>query len=163
MPATTQSVQYAAQVAAAANFASASRLDKRATEGSLQYAFIDVVVDSANTTADVISLIELPSGAIVYPELSFISVTDDMSSGAVTIDIGDAVDVDRYCDGANCAATGTVQFLAPATPDGYTNRHQTVDTGVATTTTTLIKLTFAGLAATVEAGALRVVLAYKCL
>lgn len=163
MAATTQSTQYAAQVAVASNFSSASRLDKRHTEGSVQYAFLDVATTTDNAALDVIGLIELPAGSVVYPELSFIVVTDDMTSGALTIDIGDAVDVDRYCDGANCASTGTVQFLAPAIPDGYTNRHQTVDTGVAATTTTLIKLTLATFTATIEAGAFRVVLAYKCL
>lgn len=163
MPLTTQSVQYAAEVAAAANFASTSRLDKRHTEGCIQYAFIDVVIDALNVATNVIDLVELPPGAIIYPELSFIVVTDDATSGALTIDIGDVVDVDRYCDGANCAATGTVQFLAPAIPDGYTNRHQLVDTDVTATTTTLIKMTLATFTATIEAGALRVVLAYKCL
>jgi hypothetical protein len=162
MAATTQSTQRIAQVAAALNFS--DRLDdKRQIEGDIQYAFIDVPITADNAAADVIDLVELPAGAILYPELSFIVVTDDMSSGAVTIDIGDAVDADRYCDGANCASVGTVQFLAPAIPAAYTTRHKLVDTGAAATTTTLIKLTFATLGATVEVGQFRVVLAYKSL
>ena len=151
----TNSVQYAAQLAAAANYASTID-DKRQIEGSIQYAFIDVAVAASAAQGDTVNLIEMPVGAIVYPELSFIVVTDDMSSGAVTIDIGDT-DVDRYCDGANCASVGTVQFLAPAIPDGYTNRHKITEA------TKLIKATFATLAATVEIGAFRVVIAYKCL
>jgi hypothetical protein len=151
----TNSVQYTAQLAAAANYADTID-DKRQIEGGIQYAFIDVAVAASATAADTVNLIELPVGSIVYPELSFIVVTDDMSSGAVTIDIGDT-DVDRYCDGANCASVGTVQFLAPAIPDGYTNRHKITEA------TKLIKVTYATLAATVETGAYRVVLAYKSL
>lgn len=160
--ATTQSTQYAAQVAAAANFA--SRIDdKRQLEGAVQYAYIDVPIAADNAALDVISLIELPAGAMVIPEQSFIQVTDDMSSGVVTIDIGDAVNPDRYCDGANCASTGTIQFISAAIPEAYTTRHECVDTGVAATTTTLVTATFATLGATVEVGQFRVVLAYKCL
>lgn len=162
MAKTTQSTQRIAQVAAASSFA--DRIDdKRQISGPVQYAFIDVPVTADNVATDVIELIELPPGAIVYPELSRIITTDDMSSGTVNIDIGDIVDPDRYCDGAVCSAVGEVLFTTPAIPDGYTNRHEVVDTGVATTATNLILLTFAALGATVEAGALRVVLAYKCL
>ncbi len=79
------------------------------------------------------------------------------------MDVGDAVDVDRYCDGANIAAAGEVSFITPAFPDAYTNRYEMVRTNVTATNTTLVILTFATLAATVEVGAVRVVLAYKCL
>ncbi len=153
--ASTNSTQYAAQVAAAANYADTMD-DKRQIEGCIQYAFIDVAVAATDAQGDTVKLVELPVGSIVYPELSFIVVTDDMSSGAVTIDIGDT-DVDRYCDGANCAATGTVQFLAPAIPAGYTTRHKITEA------TKVVTLTYATLAATVEVGAFRVVIAYKSL
>ncbi len=157
----TQSTQRIAQVAAGANFSSASRVDKRTTEGNVQYAFIDVPVTADNVALDVIEVIELPPGTIIYPELSFIVVTDDMTSGALTIDLGDIVDPDRYSDGANCASTGIVQCISSGFPDGFTNRYQTVDTGVAATTTTLILATLATFTATIEAGSFRVVLAYK--
>jgi hypothetical protein len=152
---TFNSVQYAAQLAAAANYADTID-DKRHIEGGIQYAFIDVAVAASTAQADIVNLIQLPVGSIVYPELSFIEVTDDMSSGAVTIDIGDT-DVDRYCDGANCASVGRVQFTSAAIPDGYTNRHKITEA------TKLIRATFATLGATVEIGAFRVVLAYKSL
>lgn len=162
MAKTTQSTQYAAQVAGAANYASVT-LGKREVDGPVLFAFVDVAVSADNVATDVIDLIELPAGAIVIPELSKIIVTDDMTSGALTIDIGDAVDADRYCDGANCASVGTVECISAAYPDAYTTRHQCVNTGVASTTTTLIKATLATFTATIEAGAFRVVLAYKCL
>lgn len=162
MAATTQSTQRIAQVAAALNFA--DRIDdKRQIEGEVQYAFIDVPLTTDNAAEDVIELIELPPGAIPIPELSHFQVTDDATSGALTGDVGDIVDPDRYCDGANLASTGRVEFMAPAVPDGYTNRHKVVNTGAAATSTNLILLTLATFTATIEAGVLRVVLAYKSL
>lgn len=158
----TQSTQYAAQVAAATSFN--SRIDDaRTISGPVQYAYIDLVFPADQAALSVVDLIELPPGSIVIPEQSSIIVSNDITSGACTVDIGDVVDVDRYCDGADIAATGTVQFLAPAYPDAFTNRYSVLDTGVTSTTTTLIKLTFATLTATVEVGAIRVILAYKCL
>lgn len=156
MAATLTSTQRDAQVAAALNFA--DRLDDhRQIGGFVQYAKCVVTTTADNDAADEIDLVELPLGAVVLPELSFIIVTDDMSSGAVTIDIGDSDTVDRYCDGANCAAVGTVQFLAPAIPDALLTEHRV------TADTRLIKATMATMAATIEAGQFVVILAYKCL
>lgn len=158
MPKTTQSVQYAAQVAAAVKFG--DRLnDKRQIEGTPQTALIKVVVDALNVATDVITLLELPPGSVVLPELSKIIMTDDATSGALTIDIGDVVDPDRYCDGANCAATGVVDFLTPAFPAGFGTRHYTD----AATNTTLVTATLATFGATIEAGEFYVLLAYKSL
>lgn len=158
MPKTTQSVQYAAQVAAAVKFG--DRLnDKRQIEGTPQTALIKVVVDALNVATDVITLLELPPGSVVLPELSKIIMTDDATSGALTIDIGDVVDPDRYCDGANCAATGVVDFLTPAFPAGFGTRHSTD----AATSTTLVTATLATFGATIEAGEFYVLLAYKSL
>ena len=158
MPKTTQSVQYAAQVAAAVKFG--DRLnDKRQIEGTPQTALIKVVVDALNVATDVITLLELPPGSVVLPELSKIIMTDDATSGALTIDIGDVVDPDRYCDGANCAATGVVDFLTPAFPAGFGTRHYTN----AATSTTLVTATLATFGATIEAGEFYVLLAYKSL
>lgn len=158
MPKTTQSVQYAAQVAAAVKFG--DRLnDKRQIEGTVQTALVKVVVDALNVATDVITLLELPPGSVVLPELSKIIMTDDATSGALTIDIGDVVDPDRYCDGANCAATGVVDFLTPAFPAGFGTRHYTD----AATSTTLVTATLATFGATIEAGEFYVLLAYKSL
>ena len=163
MPKTTQSVQYAAQVAGAANFS--SRIDdKRQVMGEVQTARIKVTIDAANAATDVITLLRLPPGAMVLPELSKIIVTDDCTSGALTIDICDIVDVDRYCDGANCASTGVVDFLTSAPlPDGLANPIPVAATGVSTTDTSVIIMTLATFTATIEAGEIYVILAYKCL
>lgn len=160
MAKSTQSTQYAAQLAAAASFG--SRIDdKRVIEGSVQYATIKVPVTADNVATDVITLLELPAGAIVLPELSRIYVTDDMTSGALTIDIGDIVDPDRYCDGANCASVGLVEFLTPATPAGLATKTPVAKTGVSTTDTSLVTATLATFTATIEAGEFYVILAYK--
>lgn len=158
MPKTTQSVEYAAQVAAAANF-TARIDDKRDIGGTVQTALVRVDITNENVATDVITLLELPPGAVVLPELSKIIVTDDMTSGALTIDIGDVVDPDRYCDGANCASTGVVDFLTPAFPAGLATRHET-DAG---TSTNLITATLATFTATIEAGTFYVLLAFKTL
>jgi len=162
MAKTTQSVQYAAQVAAAANFA--TRIDdKRVIEGDVQFATIKVVMDAANVATDIITLLELPAGAIVLPELSKVLVTDDMNDGAMTIDIGDIVNPDRYADGVDVAAAGIKEFLTSAFADGFATKTPVVKTGVAATDTSLVTLTIATEAGTMEAGELYVVLAYKCL
>ncbi len=162
----TQSTQRVIQVSAGGTYATTGgtngdfnqRLDDSKTvEAPVEYAFIDLVIPADQAQASVVELWEFPIGAVIYPELSSVIVSDDISSGAVTVDIGDATDPDRYCDGANIASTGEVSFITPAFPAGYTTRHEM------TATTRLVKLTFATLAATVEAGAIRVKIAYKAL
>jgi hypothetical protein len=161
MAKTTQSVEYASQVASAIKFG--DRIDDaRTIEGSFQTATIKVVMDAANVATDVITLIQLPPGAIVLPQLSRVVVTDDMNDGAMTIDIGDIVDPDRYADGVDVAATGIKEFLTSAiAADGFVNPLKVAATGVSTTDTSLITCTIATEAGTMEAGTFYVVLAYK--
>ncbi|MBC8132450.1 MAG: hypothetical protein H7X95_05665 [Deltaproteobacteria bacterium] len=162
MAKTTQSIQYAAQVAAGANVVNRIN-DGRQVSSAAQFALIKVVLDALNVATDVITLLELPGGAIVCPELSKLIVTDDATSGALTIDIGDVVDPDRYCDGANCASTGEVSFLAPAFPAGLGTRTPVVKSATASLDTSLVTMTLATFTATIEAGEIYVLLAYKCL
>jgi hypothetical protein len=153
MAATTQSTQYAAEVAAAANY-SAVTLEER---GTIRFARFDVPTTTDNAPNDVIALGTLPEGAVVLPELSRIIVFDDMSSGAVTIDIGDVTDVDRYADGVDCAAVGIKEFLTPAIPDGFTNPYKVTGANC------VINAKLITFAATVEAGGFSVILAYRVL
>lgn len=161
MPKTTQSVQYASQVAAAVKFG--DRLtDKRQIEGGISTALVKVILDGSNVATDVITLLELPPGAIILPERCKIIVTDDMTSGALTVHVGDVVDPDRYCISANCAATGVIDFIAAgatAFPAGFGTRHQ----ADAATLTTLVTCTLATFTATIEAGEFYVSFAYKTL
>lgn len=157
MAKTTQSIQYAIQ--AASGFA--NRLDdKRQIEGAVQTARLRVPLTTDNEASDVIDLVELPLGAIVLPELSRVIVTDDATSGALTLDIGDSVDPDRYADGINAASTGIIEFcsvVSGTAPAALHAQHKVTET------TRLIKLTLASFTATIEAGELFVVLAYKSL
>lgn len=159
MAATTQSTEYAAQVAATTNFN--DRIDdNREIGGSVQFARIEVPLTTDNDANDVITLIELPEGAIVIPELSKVLVSDDFSSGAVTVDIGDETDVDRYADGINLASVGTVDFtsvLSATVPAGLHTRHKVNED------TKLVLMTLVTAAATIEAGVFIVILAYKTL
>lgn len=158
MAKTTQSEERALQVAGA-NFN--DRIDdKRIIEGAVQYARLVVPLTIDNAANDVIDLIELPRGATVLPELSRVIVTDDATSGALTLDIGDASDPDRYADGIDAATPGIVEFCSVASatvPAALHNRHKVNDT------TKLVKLTLASFTATIEAGELVVILAYKSL
>ena len=156
--AATQSTQYAAMLAAEGNYQNASSTEGTQVSGSVHFARVDVVTEADNAASDVITLLELPPGAIVLPELCKIIVTDDMTSGACTIDIGDAADPDRYADGANCAAVGVVDFLTSAIPAGFTTRYP-----IPAGDNQLITATFATLAATIEAGAFSVIIGYKTL
>jgi hypothetical protein len=159
MSKTTKSNEYADQVAAAASFN--ERLnDERLIGGNVKYATVKVVIAALNVATDVITLIELPTGAIVLPELSKVIVTDDATSGALTLDIGDATDVDRYADGINAASAGEISFTSVASttvPDGLHNRHKlTADTNI-------LQVTLATFTATIEAGEIIFVIAYKTL
>lgn len=159
----TQSTEYIAQLAAAANF-TARIDDKRNIEGAVQFAKIKVELTADNVANDVIDLIRLPDGARVLPELSSIVVTEDPNDAGFTVDIGDAADVDRYCDGANCAAVGVQDFLASATTaDGFLNPIDVANTGVASTDTGLIQMKIITEAGTMAAADVYVILAYKCL
>jgi hypothetical protein len=159
MAATTQSAERILQVAAETSFA--DRIDdKRKIEGAVQYVTVKVPLTTDNAQSDVIELIELPVGAILLPELSKVLVTDDATSGALTLDIGDSSDADRYADGVNCASAGTVDFtsvVSTTVPAGLHTRHEV------TSTTRLVTLTLATFTATIEAGELIVVIAFKSL
>jgi hypothetical protein len=123
---------------------------------------IDVTMSASETATSTIDLIELPVGAIVLPELSYIIVDDAFGATALTLDVGDAVDPDRYADGVDVLALGKKSFIDSTTvPAGLTTRHECVNTGTASTTTTLIIATVAT-STTPAAGTFKVTLAYKC-
>lgn len=61
----------------------------------------------------------LPPGARVLPQLSKFTCHADPGT-TLTIDIGDASDPDRYCDGAVLSAGGEVTFCSAAIPAAVT-------------------------------------------
>jgi hypothetical protein len=159
----TQSNEYAAQVTAATNYAGVT-LDKRDTGATVQFATVLVELTADNVANDVINLIRLPDGARVLPQLSKLIMTEDPNDAAFNVDIGDAADVDRYCDGADVKAVGVVDFLTPATTvDGLINPISVQNTGVSTTDTSLVQLKITVEGGTMAAADLYVVLAYTCL
>ena len=159
MAKTTESTQFTAAAAAAANFA--DRIDDdRQINGAVKFATIVVPIDALNVATDVISLITLPPGAIVLPQLSKVLVTDDCTSGALTLDIGDVLDPDRYADGINAATVGAIEFtsvLSATVPAALKTPYKVEGTGP------IVTMTLATFTATIEAGEIIVILAYKSL
>lgn len=162
MPATTQSVTYAAQVAANTNYASVT-LDSRDTDAPTKTVRIDLTLSADDVAGTVISAYKLPPGTRVIPSESYIVVNDVFGATALTVDIGDIVDPDRYADGTNVLALGRFNFIDGTTiPDGETNPIEVEDTGVTATDTSLITFKIAT-STTPAAGSCIVYLAYKCL
>jgi hypothetical protein len=162
MPKTTQSALYQSQLAAGGNVVNRIN-DGRVTAASPQYTRVVVNFDGSNVANDVITLFELPAGSYVLPELSKIIVTDDMTSGALNVHVGDVADPDRYCISANCAAPGVVDFIAAgatAFPAGLLTRTDAVKSATAAKNTVLVTATLATFTATIEAGQFVVILAY---
>lgn len=162
MAATTQSTTYAAQVAAAANYASAT-LEGRDIMGAVQFAKVDLTLSADDVAGTVISAFQLPPGAVVIPSLSSFVVQDVFGATALTVDVGDIVDPDRYSDGANVLALGKREFIDGTTiPDGETNPIKVDATGVAATDTSIVTFKIAT-STTPSAGRLWMNLAFKCL
>lgn len=156
--AVSQSTQYAAQVAAKANYADAID-DGRQLSGAVQYAECDVTWDGDESASETVTLVELPEHAQVLPELSKIIVSTDCAA-TLTVDVGDADDADRYCDGADCAAVGVIEFTSAAIPAGVTTRHDTTASDASGDDTRKIIATWATLA-TPAAGQIKFLIAYK--
>ena len=106
----------------------ASRLESKNVEFTVKYkkaSYTSIATQAAN---DTINLCILPAGCRVIPELSYIR-RDGAAAAALTIDVGDASDADRYSDGFNAAAAGSQAFTTPAVPDGAINPYTlTADT-----------------------------------
>lgn len=106
----------------------ANRLESKNVEFTVKYkkaSYTSIATQAAN---DTINLCILPAGCRVIPELSYIR-RDGAAAAALTIDVGDADDADRYSDGFNAAAAGSQAFTTPAVPDGAINPYTlTADT-----------------------------------
>ena len=106
----------------------ANRLESKNVEFTVKYrkaSYTSIATQAAN---DTINLCILPAGCRVIPELSYIR-RDGAAAAALTIDVGDADDADRYSDGFKSAAVGSQAFTTPAVPDGAINPYTlTADT-----------------------------------
>lgn len=64
---------------------------------------------------DTINFGNLPTGATIIPELSYVARKSDPGT-SLTIDIGYSADADYFADGVVCDAAGTSAFTTPAVP-----------------------------------------------
>jgi hypothetical protein len=65
---------------------------------------------SGQVAADTIQLFDLPPGCVIIPQLSSVTCADPGTT--LTLDIGDALDTDRYADGIVMSAGGLVNFAS---------------------------------------------------
>lgn len=118
------------------------------TGGLLLYATAIYTLLSTEAAADTIQLFDLPAGAVIIPQLSHATCSADPGT-ALTFDVGDAGDVDRYANDILLASGGQVAFTAgtmpaavatPYQPTEKTRIYATVVT--ATTLTAAVKVAF---------------------
>ena len=91
--------------------ASSFRPDSIEGDGRVRYLNDIIDTTSANVDTDVITLLPLPAGALVDIRRSFIYV-ETKPAATVTCDIGMTSDPDGFCDGANLAVVGKIDFAA---------------------------------------------------
>jgi len=87
--------------------------------GKLTIATAIVDIGASLAADDILTIIPdqfIPDGAIVVPQLC--SVTCANPGTTLTLDIGDADDVDRYADGIVLSAGGQIGFASGTIPAG---------------------------------------------
>ena len=113
------------------------------TGGLLLYATAIYTLLATEAANDTIQLFDLPAGAVIVPQLSHATCSADPGT-ALTFDIGDAGDVDRYANDILLAAGGQVAFTAGTMPAGVAAPYQpTAQTRVYATVVTATSLTAA--------------------
>lgn len=98
----------------------ANRLESKNVEFTVKYkkaSYTSIATQAAN---DKINLAIIPAGCRVIPELSY-ARRSKKTATALTVDIGDSLDADRYADGLDIKGAGTSVFTTPAVPDGTLN------------------------------------------
>ena len=98
----------------------ANRLESKNVEFTVKYkkaSYTSIATQAAN---DKINLAIIPSGCRVIPELSY-ARRSAKTATALTVDIGDSADADRYADGLDIKDAGTSAFTTTAVPDGTLN------------------------------------------
>jgi len=96
-----------------------NRVDGRLLAGKVRQATATVTVDGALAAADVISLVQLPKGALVDPSQSFIQLANPGT--ALVADIGVASDANALTPSAlTLSAGGKVFFNTAADAPLYT-------------------------------------------
>lgn len=105
MPATTESTQYAKYNTPGL----ITRPDSIDAEGRPRMLNDVIVTTTDNAAADEIKILAPPKGAYIDKSASFL-VVEAAPAATVTVDIGTESDKDAFCDAANVASVGKVDF-----------------------------------------------------
>lgn len=95
----------------------ANRLESKDVEFTVKYKKASYITTDKQKANDKINLAIIPAGCRVIPELSY-ARRSAATATALTVDIGDSLDSDRYADGLDIKDAGTSAFTTPAVPDG---------------------------------------------
>lgn len=95
--------------------------DKAAVDGirtgaALLLATATIILVGTEVANDTLQLFDLPAGCEIVPQLSHVTCSADPSSGTLTLDVGDAGDIDRYADNILLANGGQVFFCSGTMP-----------------------------------------------
>ncbi len=63
---------------------------------ALRVKYATYTMSGSEAAADVLQMIKLPKGSILWPHMSYIWWTD--CGGTVTVDVGDGNNDDKYCE-----------------------------------------------------------------
>lgn len=119
--------------------------------GNVKVAYGVMAFTGTITTADTGTIVNLPVGAVV---LGATLESDDLDTGgspAITLNVGDAGDADRYFAASTVAQAGTASSAPAVTGIFYT---------VTGTSDTAVTVTVANNAATSAAGSVRLAVTY---
>ena len=121
------------------------------TGGLLLYATAILTLAGTEAAADTIQLFDLPAGAVIVPQLSHATCDADPGT-ALSLDVGDAGDVDRYANDIVLSSGGQVAFTSgtmpaavgtPYQPTAQTRIYATVVTATAVNATVKVAFTIA--------------------
>ena len=85
--------------------------------GNVKMATAHVTLTGSTAAADIINIIPaelVPVGAVVVPQLCTVTCGDPGTT--LTLDIGDALDTDRYADGIALSSGGCINFCTATKP-----------------------------------------------
>lgn len=96
--------------------------DKRNLSTAYQTTLAVVELIGNEAVNEVSILVELPVQTQIFPEESYVVALTDPGT-ALTVDIGDKLDPDRYAANMALTVPGKVDFIASGIPAGVVTRH----------------------------------------
>jgi hypothetical protein len=97
----------------------AGLVDPTLYQGNLRFLVATVTLPSTVAANDILELGNLPPGARVLPQHSFMTCHADPGT-TLTVDVGTAANTDAYADGSVLSSGGIVNFATAAIPAGIT-------------------------------------------